>query len=156
MAAALSGLFCCEPESSLKNQNHLFKNGSKGRLWWCTPLIPALRRQSQADLWKSEAVWFTQRVPGQSKLLRETLSLKEKVSIEKEQKTFNVYLPFTQIVTAFFIMVLCQVLYYTCCSIQSEKHIVSLDVQLCGVWLISLGSLLFFEGKWWRREVQED
>jgi hypothetical protein len=24
---------------------------NKGRVWWCTPLIPALRRQRQVDFW---------------------------------------------------------------------------------------------------------
>jgi hypothetical protein len=41
------------------------------RAWWCTPLIPALGRQRQADLW----------VRGQPGLHRETLSQKTEKKI---------------------------------------------------------------------------
>jgi hypothetical protein len=33
----------------------LVSKTKQGRVWRCTPLIPALRRQKQADLWEFEA-----------------------------------------------------------------------------------------------------
>jgi hypothetical protein len=30
---------------------YYIKNKDLGGQWWCTPLIPVLRRQSQADFW---------------------------------------------------------------------------------------------------------
>jgi hypothetical protein len=30
---------------------YFFKNEVPSRVWWCTPLIPALGRQRQADFW---------------------------------------------------------------------------------------------------------
>jgi hypothetical protein len=44
------------------------QEAESGRTWWRTPLIPALRRQRQADFW----------VRGQPGLYRETLSWKNK------------------------------------------------------------------------------
>jgi hypothetical protein len=49
--------------------------GSAGQ-WWRTPLIPALRRQRQADFWVRGQPGL-QWVPGQPELYRETLSRKQ-------------------------------------------------------------------------------
>jgi hypothetical protein len=48
-----------------------------GRAWWHTPLIPALGRKRQA--------WSTERVPGQPRLYRETLSRKTKTENKTKQ-----------------------------------------------------------------------
>jgi hypothetical protein len=53
-----------------------FKTASKAGQWWRTPLIPALRRQRQADFW----------VRGQPGLYREILSRKTKKNKTKQKK----------------------------------------------------------------------
>jgi hypothetical protein len=56
---------------ALKSFKRCFSAGQ----WWCTPLIPALGRQRQADLCELEAKWPPKRIPGQTGLLqRETPS----------------------------------------------------------------------------------
>jgi hypothetical protein len=40
----------------LGSEIQLFKSASFGRVWWCTPLIPAIRGQRQANLCKFEAI----------------------------------------------------------------------------------------------------
>ena len=40
----------------LVKENKPFKNKTKDNwAWWCTPLIPALRRQRQAELYEFKA-----------------------------------------------------------------------------------------------------
>jgi len=54
----------------------VFKPKTKqNRLWWLLPLIPALRRQRQMNLFLcSRPAWSTEQVLGEPKLHRTTLS----------------------------------------------------------------------------------
>jgi hypothetical protein len=49
------------------HKNYHLKIGSYSGQWWCKPLIPALRRQRQADLCEFKAS-IVCRVPGQPEL----------------------------------------------------------------------------------------
>jgi hypothetical protein len=50
------------------------------------PLIPALSWLRQVDLLSSRPAWFTERVPGQPGLQKETLSWKKKQKNKNQQK----------------------------------------------------------------------
>ena len=52
------------------------KTFNKDRQQWQRPLTPALERQRQEASVSSRPVWFTEWIPGQSGLHKETLSQK--------------------------------------------------------------------------------
>ena len=58
-----------QPASALMETKSLYH----ARQWWHTPLIPALRRQRQVDLFSLRPAWSTERVLGKPGLHRETV-----------------------------------------------------------------------------------
>jgi hypothetical protein len=57
---------------------HKFKSSATARQWWCTPLIPALGRQRQADFW----VWGQ---PGLQSEFQDSQDYTEKPCLEKKK-----------------------------------------------------------------------
>lgn len=55
------------------------------QVWWCTPSIPVLGKQRQADLWGSKPAWFTYWIPCQSGLYTEPVSITK----HRYKKQFN-------------------------------------------------------------------
>jgi hypothetical protein len=55
------------------------KKGKRNTGWWLTPLISALRRQTQANLLSLRPAWSTEGVPEQPGLYREILSQKNPI-----------------------------------------------------------------------------
>ena len=50
------------------------------RVWWCTPLIPALVRQRQANFWVRGQAWSTKWVPGSQGYTEKPCLKKKKIS----------------------------------------------------------------------------
>jgi hypothetical protein len=59
-----------------------YKKVNESRVWWRTPLIPALRRQRQADFW----VWGQ---PGLQSEFQDSQGYKEKPCLEKQKQKQN-------------------------------------------------------------------
>jgi hypothetical protein len=56
-----------------------YKNVWTGRVWWCTPLIPALRRQRQVDFW-------VRGQPGPQSEFQDSQGYTEKPCLKKQKK----------------------------------------------------------------------
>jgi hypothetical protein len=65
-------------------RSHACKNQSKPP--WCTPLIPALRRQRQADFYEFKASFVYKAIPGQPGLLHRKKT-KKKQKKKQNKKT---------------------------------------------------------------------
>jgi hypothetical protein len=57
----------------------MFKPLSQSQAWWCTPLIPALGRQRQADFW-------VQGQPGLQSEFQDSQGYREKPCLKKQKK----------------------------------------------------------------------
>jgi hypothetical protein len=68
-----------EDLGTLKNQQTKKQKIKTTGKWSCTPLIPALGRQGQEDLFEFEDSLVYRAVPGQPRLYCKTLSLKNKI-----------------------------------------------------------------------------
>jgi hypothetical protein len=62
-----------------KDQSHSLKMEYMGWVWWCMPLIPALRRQRQADFW-------VRGQPGLQSEFQDSQSYTEKPRLKKQKQ----------------------------------------------------------------------